>query len=67
MWSDDDCFVVEVSDSGAVTDPLAGRVEPPMDRLGGRGLWLCNQICDLVQIHSNGAGTVIRLHIKMAA
>jgi anti-sigma regulatory factor (Ser/Thr protein kinase) len=67
MWSDDGCFVVEVSDAGELTDPLLGRVEPPLDRLGGRGLWLCNQICDLVQIHSNGTGTVIRLHIKMAA
>jgi hypothetical protein len=30
---------------------------------GGRGLWLTNQLCDLVQIRSGDAGTVVRAHV----
>ena len=51
-------------DSGWITDPLAGRIRHgPDDR--GHGLWLVNQVCDLVEIRtSKAAGTVIRLHLR---
>lgn len=29
----------------------------------GRGLWLANEMCDLVQIRSSAHGTVIRVHM----
>ena len=29
-----------------------------------RGLWLANQLCDLVQIRTLPAGTVVRLHMN---
>ena len=32
--------------------------------MGGRGVWLANQLCDLVQIRSGAAGTVVRLHAR---
>ena len=32
---------------------------------GGRGLWIVNQLCDLVQVRSSPAGTVIRLHMSV--
>ena len=33
---------------------------------GGYGLWLANQLCDLVQIRSLPAGTAVRLHMRRA-
>jgi anti-sigma regulatory factor (Ser/Thr protein kinase) len=63
MWSDEHGFVCEVSDNGVVTDPLVGRLAPRLFENGGRGLWLANQLCDLVQIRSGAEGTVVRLRI----
>lgn len=58
--------VCEVSDRGQLTDPLAGRVHPDFDRAGGRGLWIANQLCDLVQLHSGPEGTTVRLTMRRA-
>jgi hypothetical protein len=33
--------------------------------LGGNGLWLVNQVCDLVQARTGQAGTTIRLHMRL--
>jgi hypothetical protein len=30
---------------------------------GGRGLWMVNQLCDLVQLRTLPAGAVVRLHL----
>jgi anti-sigma regulatory factor (Ser/Thr protein kinase) len=32
---------------------------------GGRGLWMANQVCDLVRIRSGATGTAIRLHMSL--
>lgn len=61
IWHDDRAFVCEVRDGGRMERPLVGRERPPAERLGGRGLWLVNQLCDLVQIRSSSEGTVVRL------
>jgi anti-sigma regulatory factor (Ser/Thr protein kinase) len=59
-WCDGGCLVCEVSDSGHIRSPLAGRLPPPLDATGGGGLWVANQLCDLLQIYSSPGGTVIR-------
>jgi anti-sigma regulatory factor (Ser/Thr protein kinase) len=64
VWAEPDALVCEVSDEGVIRNPLVGRVRPPLDRVGGRGLWLANQLCDLVQVRSSPAGTVVRLHAR---
>ncbi|MEU5323866.1 hypothetical protein AB0G67_45100, partial [Streptomyces sp. NPDC021056] len=47
-------------------DPLVGRHRPNSNQVGGRGLWLTHQLCDLVEIHSAPAtGTTIRLHTEL--
>jgi anti-sigma regulatory factor (Ser/Thr protein kinase) len=61
-WSDDHSLVCEVSDHGHITSPLAGRVPPAPAAGPGTGLWLANQLCDLVQIYSYPGETAIRLH-----
>lgn len=65
MWADPTRVVCEVNDSGHIRDPLAGRILPPADRPDGRGLWIANHLCDLVQVRSSEAGTVIRLQMGL--
>jgi anti-sigma regulatory factor (Ser/Thr protein kinase) len=60
-WQDDGCLLVEFEDSGSIEEPLAGRLRPEPTQEGGRGLWLANQLCDLVQIRSRPGRTTIRL------
>jgi anti-sigma regulatory factor (Ser/Thr protein kinase) len=62
-WSENRGVVCEVSDAGTISDPLVGRIRPDVDRPDGRGLWIANHFCDLVQIRSSPAGTVVRCHL----
>jgi hypothetical protein len=41
-------------------------VWPEPGELDGRGLWLANQLCDLVQIRSGAGGTRVRLQMAVA-
>jgi anti-sigma regulatory factor (Ser/Thr protein kinase) len=65
LWRDAGQVVCEVSDEGRLEDPMVGRVRPAPDQPGGRGLWLANQLCDLVQIRSGEEGNVVRLSMKL--
>jgi len=65
IWTEGATLLVEVADGGHIADPLAGRDLPPPDALGGRGLYLVNQFCDLVQLRSSPEGSVIRLHMRL--
>ena len=60
-WTQPDCFVVEVSDSGVIDDPLVGRDLLHDLSENGRGVWMANQLCDLVQVRSGADGTIVRL------
>jgi hypothetical protein len=60
-----DTLVFEVADGGRIADPLAGRRRPPGSQQGGHGLWLCNQVCDLVQLRTFAGGSVVRLHTRL--
>ena len=61
MWMQDGAAVVEFSDSGHVADPLTGRRTPTFEQVGGRGLYLVHQVCDLVQVRSSARGTTVRI------
>lgn len=64
LWRETDAVVCEVRDGGSIGDPLAGRRRPELDRANGRGLWLANHLCDLVELRSGPRGTVVRLHVR---
>jgi anti-sigma regulatory factor (Ser/Thr protein kinase) len=65
-WGDGNWFVCEIHGSGIIRDPFAGRIRPQPDQTGGRGLWLANQLCDLVQIRNTGdASSVIRMRARL--
>jgi anti-sigma regulatory factor (Ser/Thr protein kinase) len=64
VWSDADHVTCEVSDSGTIRDPLAGRRPADLHRLGGRGLLLVNNLVDLVRVHSTNSGTTTRIHLR---
>ncbi len=64
-WMTVDAATCEVADAGRIRDPLAGRSLAPPFALGGRGLWLINHLCDLVQIRETTAGTVVRVHQQL--
>jgi len=63
-WREDGRLLVEVEDRGSIEEPLVGRVRPLPTQVGGRGLWLANQFCDLVQIRSGSTGTAVRLQMS---
>lgn len=65
LWAEDSVLVVEFHDGGWLADPMVGRVRPSLTQEGGRGLWLVNQLCDLVQIRSDDDGTTVRLHAHL--
>jgi anti-sigma regulatory factor (Ser/Thr protein kinase) len=64
IWHTGEELVCQVQDQGWITDPLAGRQRRSPEE-SGHGLWVVNQLCDLVEIRtSEAAGTIIRMHMR---
>ncbi len=66
VWRTRDSLICQLDDQGRITDPLAGRRPPSLSTLGGQGLWVVNQVCDLVELRSGPAGTSVRLHMRLS-
>jgi anti-sigma regulatory factor (Ser/Thr protein kinase) len=63
IWENAGFVICQLEDRGRIEEPMAGRLQPGVDGLGGRGLWLANQLCDLVQVRTFEDGNVVRLHM----
>jgi anti-sigma regulatory factor (Ser/Thr protein kinase) len=63
LWREEGRLICEIRDGGKIDDPLIDRRRPMQDQLGGWGLWIANQACDLLQLRSLDTGTVARLHL----
>jgi anti-sigma regulatory factor (Ser/Thr protein kinase) len=61
-WDAADDFVLEVDDAGVIDDVLVGRSPQVGFAENGRGVWMANQLCDLVQVRSSAYGTTVRVH-----
>jgi anti-sigma regulatory factor (Ser/Thr protein kinase) len=64
VWHEGHSLVCEVADSGHIEPPLTGRFRPRAGGLSGFGLWLVNQVCDLVQVRAGGDGNVVRMRMR---
>lgn len=64
LWPERSAVVCEIRDRGRFDKPLVDRERPAQDPAAPRGLWLANQLCDLVQIRSLPDGTAVRLHMR---
>jgi anti-sigma regulatory factor (Ser/Thr protein kinase) len=66
LWRDARHIGCDIRDRGCFEQPLVGRRRPSLGRSGGRGVWLANQLCDLVQIRSTPSGNVVRLQLSLS-
>jgi anti-sigma regulatory factor (Ser/Thr protein kinase) len=64
VWHTGDQIFCQVYDLGQISDPLAGR-RPPVPGSRGNGLWVVNQLCDLVEIRTGPGGTTIRVRMNL--
>jgi anti-sigma regulatory factor (Ser/Thr protein kinase) len=64
IWELPGSLVCEVRDSGQIELPLAGRERPVLGGSSGRGLWIANRLCDLVQVRTYESGSAVRLHMR---
>jgi anti-sigma regulatory factor (Ser/Thr protein kinase) len=64
VWSLPGRIVCQVEDPGHIDDPLAGRRPPQPEAACGRGLWIVNQVCDLVEVRTGSSGTNVRVHAR---
>ena len=67
IWRDDasGTLTCEVTGPGHITDPLAGRHIAPAPAGAGHGLWVVNELCDLVELRSHSTGTTVRVHMRL--
>jgi anti-sigma regulatory factor (Ser/Thr protein kinase) len=63
LWTEEPDLVLEVVDRGVFDQPLVGRRAPGLTQEGGRGMWMINQLCDLVQMRTLPEGSVIRIRL----
>ena len=64
VWQEAAEILCQVDDHGWITDPLAGRLRRPPDGRG-HGLFLVNQVCDLVEMRTGPGGTTVRMHMSL--
>lgn len=64
LWTEPASIVVEVHNDGVLADPLAGRRRPDEVEGRGWGLWLVNQLCDLVQLDTGDGITSVRVRFR---
>jgi anti-sigma regulatory factor (Ser/Thr protein kinase) len=62
VWDSNEEILCQTHDPGWITDPLAGRIRHGPERRG-HGLFVVNQVCDLVELRTGRTGTTIRIHM----
>ncbi len=65
VWAEDGYVLCEIGDAGHIDRPLIGRERPVPGQASGLGVWLANQLCDLVQIRTFRDGSVVRIHMRI--
>jgi anti-sigma regulatory factor (Ser/Thr protein kinase) len=65
LWRTGEELVCEIQDAGYIRDPLGPRRAPGNAAAASRGLWIAEQICDLVEISSSPRGSQVRMHKRL--
>jgi len=65
LWRTGEELVCEIQDAGYIRDPLGPRHLPGSEAAASRGLWITEQICDLVEIASSPRGSQVRMHKRL--
>ncbi|MFG1945128.1 anti-sigma factor RsbA family regulatory protein [Nonomuraea sp. NPDC048826] len=66
MWRTGGGLVCEITDSGGpLEEPLPGYIPPEPESQRGYGLWISRQLCDLVELRSEGELVRVRLHMRL--
>jgi anti-sigma regulatory factor (Ser/Thr protein kinase) len=65
LWRTADALVCEVQDTGYIRDPLQARRKPGDEASASRGLWIADQVCDLVEIATSPGGSQVRIHKRL--
>lgn len=61
IWRRIDGLICEVHDTGSLGEPLPGLRPPHPNSPRGRGVWIARQLCDLLHVWTDPAGTHVRL------
>ncbi|WP_426508528.1 anti-sigma factor RsbA family regulatory protein [Dactylosporangium sp. McL0621] len=64
LWATERRVICEVVDQGSATDNFLGFLRADPQAGQGHGLWIARQICDLLEMRTNGPGTTVRLHMR---
>ena len=54
----------EVFDPGTGAEAPFSHLPPSPDSENGHGLWITQQLCDLVEIRTRPSGTTVRLYLR---
>jgi anti-sigma regulatory factor (Ser/Thr protein kinase) len=66
MWLEGRELVCEIADpGGALDDPLPGYIPPEPESPRGYGLWISRQLCDRVELRTEGGVLRVRLHLSL--
>ncbi|MGP3911175.1 anti-sigma factor RsbA family regulatory protein [Nonomuraea sp. 10N515B] len=66
MWENNGELICEIADpGGSLDDPLPGYIPPEPESPRGYGLWISRQLCDLVELRTEGGLLRVRLHLSM--
>lgn len=66
MWLEGRELVCEIADpGGSLDDPLPGYIPPEPESPRGYGLWISRQLCDRVELRTEGGVLRVRLHLSL--
>ncbi len=65
LWRTGEELVCEIQDAGYIRDTRAAQHRPGRLASASRGLWITDQVCDLVEIFSSPRGSQVRMHKRL--
>jgi serine/threonine-protein kinase RsbW len=67
VWHQAGRLLCEIRDSGKGMPESLQPGKPALSAGGGFGLWAARQLCEAIEFHADGSGTVVRVHASWPA